>query len=170
MRIMRKHFRRLFHDERGANAVLIALLIVPLMGVGALALDISAQHAERTQLQLGADAAALAVAASCAEAEATCASTAEATANGLITANGGPLVPGAADAVEFDFGARTVEVTAAADFPHFLASLIDGDDDPGSTTVSTSAIATWGTPDDGSTIPLAVSECELDRHFDTDTE
>lgn len=167
--MMRKHFRRLLHDERGANAVLIALLIVPLMGVGALALDVSAQHAERTQLQLGADAAALAIAASCAEAEATCASTAEATANGLITTNGGPLVPGVAEAVEFDFGARTVEVTAAADFPHFLASLIDGDEDPGSTTVSAGAIATWGTPEGGSTIPLAVSECELERHFDPAT-
>lgn len=165
MRLRGKHFMRLVDDERGASAVLIALLLIPLMGVGALALDISAQHAERTQLQLGADAAALAVAASCAEEEATCAAAADAIATGSIEANGGTPVPGTAESVEFDWTEQTVRVTAMAAFPHFLASLIDTDDDPDSTTVRASATARWGVPDAGTTIPLTVGECELTRHL-----
>ena len=78
-----------------------------------------------TQLQLGADAAALAVAASCAEDESTCASMAEATANGLIAANGATPVIGAAAIELLDLDANTVRVAATAEFPHFLASLID---------------------------------------------
>jgi Flp pilus assembly protein TadG len=170
MRMMKKHLRRLANDERGANAVLIALLIIPMMGVGALALDLSAQHAERTQLQLGADAAALGVAASCAKDESTCASTAVATANGLITANSGTPVPGAAEIELLDLDTNTVRLVAGADFPHFLESLIDTDDDPYSTTVRARATARWGTPEGGSTIPLAVAECELERHFDPGTQ
>ncbi|KRE29996.1 TadE/TadG family type IV pilus assembly protein [Agromyces sp. Soil535] len=167
---MRKHFRRVAHDERGANAVLITLLIVPMMGVGALALDLSAQHAERTQLQLGADAAALGVAASCAEDESACTSTAVATANDLITDNSGTPVSGAAEIELLDLDENRVTVAAAADFPHFLESLIDSDDDPYSTTVRARATAEWGTPDGGFTIPLAIAECELSSHFDPGTQ
>lgn len=148
--------------------MLIALLLVPLMGVGALALDISAQHAERTQLQLGADAAALAVAASCSINAAECGATAEEIANNAIAANGGTPVPGGAE-IEW-IGDDTVRVWAAAEFPHFLASLVDDDADPASTLVRARADAAWGVPDGGATIPLAVAECELEKHFDPDSE
>jgi Flp pilus assembly protein TadG len=176
MRMMKSHFKRLVRDERGANAVLIALLIVPMMGIGALALDISAQHAERTQLQWGADAAALAVAAACAKNVGTCTSTtAMTTANGMIAANGGTPVAGAAEIELLKLSAdpaipNKVRVAAAAEFPHFLESLIDGDDDPNNTTVKARATAVWGTPTGGTTIPLAIAECELDSHFSPGTE
>lgn len=171
MRMMKEHFRRLAHDERGANAVLITLLIVPMMGFGALALDLSAQHAERTQLQLGADAAAVGVARACAEDESACnSSSAESIGDTFIADNGGTPVPGAAEIELLDLDENIVTLAAAADFPHFLESLIDGDDDPEHTTVRARATAEWGAPTGGSTIPLAVAECELERHFDPGTE
>lgn len=167
MRWMRARIRAFARDERGANAVLIALLLVPMMGIGALALDVSAQHAERTQLQHGADAAALAVARSCAQSEATCPANAQGTADEFVAGNGGTPVVGAAELDGPDVDDNVVEVAAAADFPHLLASIISGDE---STTVRARATAEWGSPESGSTIPLAVAECELERHFDPGTQ
>ncbi len=46
-------------DDRGAVLVWVALMIVVLLGVGALVIDVGALYAERRQLQNGADAAAL---------------------------------------------------------------------------------------------------------------
>ena len=54
-------------DDRGAVLVWVALMIVVLLGVGALVLDVGALCVERRELQNGADAAALAVAQDCAE-------------------------------------------------------------------------------------------------------
>lgn len=157
-------------DERGANAVLIAFLMVPLMAIGALALDVSAWHAERTQLQAGADAAALAVAADCAISEATCASNQGTVSAGMVAENRGTPVPGAADVEEFDVDENVVTVAAAAAFPHIFASLVDSDEDPGHSMIRARATAVWGSPEGGSTIPLAIAECELSRHFDPGTE
>src|SRR5689334_7899745 len=60
--------RVLTRDERGATAVLIAVLIGGgvLLGMGALVVDIGQLYQNRAELQNGADAAALAVAKSCA--------------------------------------------------------------------------------------------------------
>jgi hypothetical protein len=59
---------RLRSDQRGAVAVLVAVLIGGgvLTGMGALVIGVGQLYAERAQLQNGADAAALAVARSCA--------------------------------------------------------------------------------------------------------
>ena len=54
-------------DERGASAVLVAILLVPLLGFAAIALDVGALYVERGQLQNGADAAALAIAQDCSD-------------------------------------------------------------------------------------------------------
>ncbi|MGH9188683.1 MAG: pilus assembly protein TadG-related protein, partial [Acidimicrobiales bacterium] len=53
-------------DQGGAIGYMTALLIVPVLGMGALVLDIGAVVQERRELQNGADAAALAVAKDCA--------------------------------------------------------------------------------------------------------
>ena len=63
---MRRIAERL-RSERGATAVLVGILLVPLVGCLAIALDVGALYVERGQLQNGADAAALAVAQECAE-------------------------------------------------------------------------------------------------------
>ncbi|GAP57481.1 conserved hypothetical protein [Arthrobacter sp. Hiyo1] len=60
--------RRDPHDrERGAAGVMVALMMLTLIGVGAVAVDVGQIYAERAQLQNGADAGALAVASSCAK-------------------------------------------------------------------------------------------------------
>ena len=55
--------------DRGAIAVIVAILMVPLLGFAAISLDLAATHAERQQLQVGADAAALAIAQDCVRGE-----------------------------------------------------------------------------------------------------
>ena len=57
--------RRRASEERGAAAVVLALLMVPMLGFAAIAVDIGALYAERARLQVGADAAAIAVAQDC---------------------------------------------------------------------------------------------------------
>ena len=57
--------RRRLHGERGATAVMFALLLVPMLGFTAIAVDVGALYAERARLQVGADAAAIAVAQDC---------------------------------------------------------------------------------------------------------
>ena len=89
--------RRLIHQvrrERGASAVLFALLLIPILGMGAIAVDVGALYAEKAQLQNGADAVALEVAIACAkdESAAGCSSSDPA---GLA---GGNAVDGVADA------------------------------------------------------------------------
>ena len=54
------------NDERGAVAVIVAVSLTALLGMGALVLDVGALFLERRELQNGADAAALAIAESCA--------------------------------------------------------------------------------------------------------
>jgi len=161
MRWLDRRLRRIVDDERGANAVLIAFLIIPMLGFGALALDISAQHAERTQLQHGADSAALAVARACALDEPACEGRAQSDAGEFVEANGGTPVDGRADVEELNLTENEVRVAASAEFPHILESLITGDQE---TTVRARATAEWGYPDRGTTIPLAIADCEMSSH------
>ena len=93
--------RRMKHrDERGATAVVLALLMVVMVGFTALAVDVGALRWDQKQLQNGADAAALAVANDCAKGKCGDQQT---TASGLANAN----TPGT--------GTDTVEVTFPAE-------------------------------------------------------
>ncbi|MBN1173711.1 MAG: Tad domain-containing protein [Micromonosporaceae bacterium] len=64
--------------DRGAVAVVVAVVVASgvLLGLGALVVDIGAMHAEREQLQTGADAAAVKIAQECAADLSQCTSTA----------------------------------------------------------------------------------------------
>lgn len=161
MRRMTRRLRRLLHDERGANAVLIVFLLVPMMGFGALALDVSAQHAERKQLQRGVDASAVAIAKACGEDEASCVGAADGLSDSFLSENSGTPVAGQIQLSTPDVDENVVTVVADADFPHVFASLIDGDDDPTSTTVAARATAEWGNPVSGGTFVLAFGYCEF---------
>ena len=157
----RMTFRRFVHDERGANAVLIAFLLIPMIGFGALALDVSAQHAEKTQLQRGADAAALGVASACASGEPGCAAKGDI----FFNANTGTPVLGAPTIKVTPASSTTpgkVVVVAEAKFPHMLASMIDGDSEPNSTMVRAGSVAQWGMPLGAGTLPLAFPLCKFD--------
>ena len=63
----RSALRRRLAGEHGASAVLLALLLVPILGFTAIAVDVGALYAEKARLQVAADSAALAVAADCAK-------------------------------------------------------------------------------------------------------
>ncbi len=54
-------------DERGATIILVAVTMVVVLGFGAIAVDAGAMYAEKSELQNGADAAAIAVAQTCAK-------------------------------------------------------------------------------------------------------
>lgn len=145
-------------DERGVSAVLVALLIVPLFGFGALAVDAAAIYSERRQLQNGADAAALAIAHDCASGLPAC-GTHQATADELTAANydeagsthGVPVVT---------LGSNQVTVLNPGTQDHWLAPVIGID----STDVTASATARWGAPGAGTAVlPLAFSTCAIDK-------
>lgn len=153
---------RRLRSERGASAVLVGILLVPLLGFLAIAIDVGALYVERAQLQNGADAAALAIARDCAD-DGVCDNP-----SGLVddftNANAND---GAANALApvIDLAARTVTVTDSTltdsgedAIQHFFASFIGTD----STTVGASATAEWGPPGDGpAVLPLALSYCEF---------
>ncbi len=141
-------------DQRGATAVVVALLLVVLTGFTALAVDIGAVRWDQKQLQNGADAAALAVAQDCAAGD--CGDEND-TATGLAQAN----TPGTgADSVGVTFPtSNSVRVELEATRQHWFAPVLGID----STEVPASATATWGAPGSMGTVPITVSQCALER-------
>jgi Flp pilus assembly protein TadG len=143
--------RRRMAGEHGASAVLLALLMVPLIGFAAIAVDIGALYAEKAKLQVAADAAALAVAADCARG--ACGNM-QTTAQSLVTAN-----LGGATAAPPVLGTNPPSVTVTGSRPteHWFAPVIGHD----STQVSATAAVGWGAPGGGTAVlPLIFSWCE----------
>ena len=131
--------------------MVVALLLVPIMGFAAIAVDVGALYAERAKLQTAADAAALAVARDCAMG--ACGDM-QATAQTLVTAN-----IGAADAAPPQLGTNpsTVTVTGNTPVEHWFAPVIGHD----SSEVSATATVAWGAPGGGTAaLPLIFSQCE----------
>src|SRR6476620_4978697 len=73
--------------ERGATGVLVAVMMLVLIGAGALAVDVGQIYAERAQLQNAADAGAMAAAMQCHSAPTDCATRAQAWAQEMTAAN-----------------------------------------------------------------------------------
>ena len=150
---MQRLTRRL-DDERGATAVMFALLLVPMLGFAALAIDVGALYAERARLQVAADAAAIAVAQDCSRGN--CGDML-ATAQTLITANDGA---GTAAYPVLSGDPLSVTVTGSTPQEHWFAPIIGHD----STAVSASATVGWGGPSRGTAVlPLTFSWCEFEQ-------
>lgn len=150
-------------DERGASAVLVAVLLVPLLGFAAIALDVGALYVERGQLQNGADAAALAIAQSCATDgvctgyAATAAAFADANANDGAANVLTPTFP-TSNSVLVTSSTRVAGTNADA-ISHPFARFLGID----STTVGAEATAEWGPPRESMIVlPLAISRCEFE--------
>lgn len=156
---MRRLMRRL-RAERGATATVVAFALIPLLGAGAIAVDVGALYAERAQLQNGVDAAALAIAAACAKDEADCAtpSTQKPTAQTYVAANAAILRSPLANTPAIDTTLNVVTVTATTSVDHVLASMLTGTD---ATVVGASGSAEWGVPVRGTSIALTIAECEF---------
>jgi Flp pilus assembly protein TadG len=141
-------------QERGAAAVLVALLLVPMLGFTAIAVDIGAVYAERARLQVAADAAALAVAQDCARG--SCGDML-ATATALVAANDADV--STAPPV-LSQAPTKVTVTGGKPTRHWFAPVIGIE----STQVSASATVAWGAPGAGTAVlPLTFSWCEFSQ-------
>jgi hypothetical protein len=165
--------------DGGAILVWVALMLVVLVGIGALVIDVGRLYVERRELQNGADAAALAIAQDCAGGN--CgneAATAQEFADlnskddaGSAVETGTPCgnhpdldTCNPVDAPDGIGGANWVRVgtstlTSEGDEVSFLLapiiSALTGK------TVRASATAAWGTLQAGVTIPFTFSECEF---------
>jgi hypothetical protein len=150
-RLTRVLTRRLAgHPERGAVAVVLSLLMIPMIGFAAIAVDVGSLYAERARLQVAADAAALAVAQDCARG--ACGNMV-ATANAMVAAN-----DGSATAAPPVLSSTPLSVTVQGRTPveHWFAPVIGHD----STAVSASATVAWGSPGAGTAVlPLTFSYC-----------
>ncbi|WP_430648045.1 pilus assembly protein TadG-related protein [Agromyces sp. GXS1127] len=155
---MRRLIRGL-RAERGATATVVAFAIIPLLGAGAIAIDVGALYAERAQLQNGVDAAALAVAASCARDESACGAGSTVLAQQYVDDNAAIFREPAADAPSISTSDNTVTVTANTGVDHMLAQLIVGDD---ASNVFASGSAEWGTPIAGGVLPVGFGSCEFE--------
>lgn len=157
---MRRLSGRMREDERGATAVVVALLMVALLGFAAISVDIGANYAVKRQLQNSADAAALAVAQESACKTQTPTSTAATLVNANVNSGS------AGSAVVIDAVKRTVTVTASA---------IDADGLPGRrnlfapvlgvdrSQISASAKVSCVFPLDGTAeLPLTFHKCHFD--------
>jgi Flp pilus assembly protein TadG len=152
MRRLTSLFRGRLESERGATAVIFALLLVPILGFAAIAVDIGSLYADRAKLQISADAAALAVAQDCARG--TCGDML-ATARAMILANDDqgntaqPVLSGSP---------LSVTVTGSTPQAHWFAPIIGHD----STAVSATATVGWGGPSQGTAVlPLIFSWCSF---------
>jgi Flp pilus assembly protein TadG len=141
-------------DERGATAVVFALLLVPMLGFAAIAVDIGSLYAERARLQVAADAAAIAVAQDCSRG--ACGDML-ATARAMVTANDGDA--STAQPV-LDNAPLSVTVTGRTPVQHWFAPVIGHD----ATGVSATATVGWGAPSGGTAVlPLTFSWCEFSQ-------
>jgi hypothetical protein len=148
---------------------MVSLLMIALIGFAAISIDVAEAHAEKRQLQLGADAAALAIAQDCARGDCK---TPEATATAFAVTNTSDSDAAAtSSAVTPTTGTVTVIATGKAE--HWFAPVLGIDESD----IGVSATATWGFPTGGTPIlPLALNECEFDYQvqdqggLDTPTE
>ncbi len=167
--------------DEGVVLVWVALMLVVLVGMGALVIDIGALYVERRELQNGADAAALAVAQDCAEGD--CGSgggsvraqqyanlNANDSASALDPATPcgvGPGLTGCSDGaptgasgatgwVRVDTSTKTADGGDEVSF--LLAPVISS---LTGKTVTASAVAAWGPLRAASTLPFTFSECEF---------
>ncbi|MGF9662665.1 Tad domain-containing protein [Arthrobacter crystallopoietes] len=157
--------------ERGASAILVAILLVVLLGFTALVVDVGRLYAEEAQLQNGADAASLAIAESCARGSICDQSRADLMAVQYANGNANDGVSAVISA-PLGHGQVTVNLTSqnlgasSGELPLLFApvfELLDPARDYDSAIVSASATATWGGPYSGTPfVPVAFGRCEFD--------
>ena len=153
-------------SERGASAIIVAILMVALLGFAAISIDVGRIYWERAQLQNGADAAALSIAldcskGKCAAGEATAPEFANNNANDTHTEIKHITYP-SPGTVRVETGA----LSAAGEKSLGLTfARVFGFDE---TQVNAYSVAAWGGPTGGTfAFPLAFSECALHEFIAT---
>jgi len=176
-------------DERGAVAVLVGILLGGgvLLGMAALVVDVGRLYWERSELQNGADAAAVAVAKTCALGAcnpAVAVTYADGNASRLtgrtagvsqVCGSGGmagcpPSTGALTDCPDPPTGANYVEVSTSTLtsrgstlLPPVFAGTLLGNGGYQGSTVHACAQAEWSTPSAATTVALTTSACEWDQ-------
>jgi Flp pilus assembly protein TadG len=164
---------RRLKDDRGATAIFLALLMVPLLCFGAISVDVAGIYARKQQVQNAADAGALAVAQECA---AMMTQTPNRTASqraaqscidpsldintvprDLATANVDATATGQVTNAPLYVGTGTVTVKATDTRTNAFGAAVGLNQ----TTISATASARWGVPASGPVnLPATYSWCE----------
>ena len=145
-------------DQRGATAVMVALLMVPLIGFAAISIDVAAIYAERQQLQAGADAAAVAIAQDCGRG--VCGTPAQ-TATDFAKSNLNSHDTSTATVTSLTTSSVTVKNVGVRQ--HWFAPVLG----ISSTSITTTSSVSWGAPTAGTALlPLAFSWCEWKAQTD----
>ena len=146
-------------NERGAAGVIVALMILVLIGVGAMSVDIGQIYAERAQLQNGADAGALAVAQMCANAGGCTQNAANAAAKALADSNSNDGVSNV-QSVDLSVANQVTVTTSTIDgttHAGFLTKLFSSALNTAPVTVGAKATASLKPPSGNGAFPLAFS-------------
>jgi hypothetical protein len=146
-------------NERGVAGVLVALMMLVLIGAGAMAVDVGQIYAERAQLQNGADAAALAVAKKCHESGCT-QTAADTMAQDLANANANDGGSRVLTPVDLSVANQVTVRTSTAqgkDGPGFLSKMFASALNAPPATVGAYAVANAAPPSGGGGFPLAFS-------------
>lgn len=162
--------RRLVHSikpdesERGAAGVVVGLMMLVLIGAGAMAVDVGQIYAERAQLQNGADSAAIAVAHSCQEGSCnTSLAGPSSIAGPLADANSND---GQSEVRNIDVskpGQVTVTTVTKNGSSSFLSTMFASALDAPPVSVGATSTASWGGPLVGpATLPLTFAPCQFD--------
>lgn len=160
---MRGLIKHKVDKERGAAGVLVAVLMLALIGAGAMAVDVGQIYAERAQLQNAADAGAIAVVQAChgtgctqEEAEDIAADLADGNSN-----DGSSTIFEVDMSIPNEVTVRTTtrDGTSGAGF---LQQMFSSALDAPPVTVGAHATAGLFFPGAGSSFPLALSDCQFD--------
>jgi hypothetical protein len=172
--------RRDDERDRGVVIVWVALMIIILVGIGALVIDVGRLYAERRELQNGADAAALAVAQDCASGDCDLGAGiakdyADLNAKDGMSAiqagtpcGNGPGLPPCADGAPSELLGATEWVrvgtstltSGGTEVSFLLAPIISA---LTGKTVTAQAAAAWGSMGSGAVTPLVFSKCEWEQ-------
>ncbi|AUI49656.1 TadE/TadG family type IV pilus assembly protein [Arthrobacter crystallopoietes] len=152
-------------EDRGTTAVIVAILLVILLGFAAIVIDIGRIFAERSQLQNGADSAALSVAYSCGD-DSDSLDCNPSSHSAVDVANANALDGLSNLVVNVDKSSGVVKVEARArevgQTPGFISmtfARVIGQD---AVAVTASATAMWGNPVKGlPPFPVVFSKCEI---------
>lgn len=151
--------------ERGAAGALVAIMMLAMIGAGALAVDAGQIYAERAQLQNAADAGALAGVDLCAESGCT-QTDADALAAGLADSNSNDA-KSTVQSVDLSVAGQVSVTTSTKDGTTnagFLSKMFASVLNAPAATVGATATAKWLYPTKGiSVLPLAFATCEFDE-------
>lgn len=150
--------------ERGAAGVLVAVMMVVLIGAGALAVDTGQIYAERAQLQNGADAGALAGADICSVAGGCTQANAKAVADALANSNANDT-KSTVESVDLSVAGQVTVTTSTKDGTTnagFLSKMFASALNAPPVTVGATATAKWLYPTKGvAVLPITLAACEF---------